>query len=172
MHFHARYSAEARTYRYFILNRGTRSALTRNRAAGVYKPLDQERMAQAASLLCGHHDFSAFRSSECQAHSPIRRLESLQVRRHGDWVIVDATANAFLHHMVRNIVGLLITVGKGDAGPSWATEVLQGRDRRRGAPTAPADGLYFWGVRYPGAFGLPDPYAGDEAGPGSVMIAG
>jgi tRNA pseudouridine38-40 synthase len=164
MHFHARYSAEARTYRYFILNRGTRSALADNRAAWVYKPLDQERMGQAADLLRGHHDFSAFRSSECQAHSPIRHLESLQVRRDGDWIIVDATANAFLHHMVRNIVGLLIAVGKGDAEPSWATQVLEGRDRRLSAPTAPAEGLYFWGVRYPAAFGLPDPYASGEQG--------
>jgi tRNA pseudouridine38-40 synthase len=157
LHFHARYSAEARTYRYLILNRGSRSALAAKRAAWVYKPLDQDRMAEAAALLCGHYDFSAFRSSECQSHSPIRRLESLTVARQGEWVVVEATANAFLHHMMRNIAGLLIAIGRGDAPPSWARELLESRDRTRGAPTAPADGLYFWDVRYPRAFGLPDP---------------
>ena len=170
MHFHARYSAEARTYRYFILNRGTRSALAEKRAAHVHRPLDQERMAEAALALCGEHDFSAFRSSNCQAHSPIRRMERLTVARHGDWVIVEATANAFLHHMVRNIAGLLITVGRGERAPSWAQEVLEGRDRTRSGPTAPAEGLYFWGIRYPSAFGLPDPRREDDVAGGSAII--
>ena len=172
-HFHARYSAEARTYRYFILNRGTRSALAEKRAAAVHKPLDELRMSEAAAALCGEHDFSAFRSSECQAHSPIRRMERLTVVRRGDWVIIDATANAFLHHMVRNIAGLLIAVGRGDAPPTWAGSVLEGRDRRRGAATAPPEGLYFWAVRYPEAFGLPDPLRDDpfpDAGAGSAII--
>jgi tRNA pseudouridine38-40 synthase len=160
-HFHARYSAEARTYRYIILNRIARSALAEKRAANIHRPLDRERMSTAAAALCGEHDFSAFRSSECQAHSPVRRLEQLAVVRRGDWVIIDATANAFLHHMVRNIAGLLIAVGRGDAPPIWAREVLESRDRRLGAATAPAEGLYFWAVRYSPAFGLPDPYAGD-----------
>ena len=157
LHFHARYSAEARTYRYLILNRGSRSALAAKRAAWIYKPLDHERMAEAATVLCGHHDFSAFRSSECQSHSPVRRLEQLSVEREGAWVSIEVTANAFLHHMVRNIAGLLIAIGRGDAPAAWAREVLQSRDRTRGAPTAPAEGLYFWDVRYPKAFGLPDP---------------
>jgi tRNA pseudouridine38-40 synthase len=157
LHFHARYSAEARTYRYLILNRGSRSALAATRAACVYKELNHLRMAEAAAALCGHHDFSAFRSSECQSHSPIRRLERLSVERQGEWVFIEATANAFLHHMVRNIAGLLIAIGRGDAPPSWAREVLESRDRTRGAPTAPPEGLYFWDVRYPMAFGLPDP---------------
>ncbi len=173
MHFHARYSAEARTYRYFILNRATRSALADKRAAAIHKPLDEARMGEAAAELCGEHDFSAFRSSECQARSPIRRLERLAVVRHGDWVIIDATANAFLHHMVRNIAGLLIAVGRGDAPPAWAGEVLQGKDRRLGAATAPAEGLYFWAVRYPAAFGLPDPFRDDpvaEGAGGSAII--
>lgn len=161
-HFHARYSAEARTYRYFILNRGTRSALAEKRAAVIHRSLDHERMSVAAALLCGEHDFSAFRSSECQAHSPVRRLERLAVARRGDWIIIDATANAFLHHMVRNIAGLLIAVGRGDAAPEWAREVLDGRDRRQGAATAPAEGLYFWAVRYSLAFGLPDPSTEDS----------
>ena len=169
-HFHARYSAEARTYRYIILNRGTRSALAEKRAAGIYKPLDHERMAAAALALCGEHDFSAFRSSECQAHSPLRRLERLTVERRGNWVILEATANAFLHHMVRNIAGLLIAIGRGDAPPTWAGEVLEGRDRRLGAATAPAEGLYFWAVRYSSVFGLPDPFADEEHWAGSAMI--
>ncbi len=155
LHFHARYSAEARTYRYFILNRPARSALADHRAAFVYKPMNQERMAAAAAHLCGHYDFSAFRSSECQSHSPIRKVERLTVERSGEWVIIEATANAFLHHMMRNIAGLLIEVGKGEAPPSWAREVREGLDRTKGAPTAPAQGLYFWDVRYPEAFKLP-----------------
>jgi tRNA pseudouridine38-40 synthase len=157
LHFHARYSAEARTYRYLILNRGSRSALAAKRAAWVRKPLDHDRMAEAGALLCGHYDFSAFRSSACQSHSPIRRLERVTVDRQGEWVIIEATANAFLHHMMRNIAGLLIAVGRGDAPPSWARELLESRDRTQGAATAPSDGLYFWDVRYPKAFGLPDP---------------
>jgi tRNA pseudouridine38-40 synthase len=155
LHFHARYSAEARTYRYIILNRPARSALAVRRATWIYKPLDHERMAEAATHLCGHYDFSAFRSSECQSNSPIRRVERLTVERQGEWVLIDVTANAFLHHMMRNIVGLLIEVGRGEAPPSWARQVLESRDRARGAPTAPADGLYLWDVRYPEAFGLP-----------------
>jgi tRNA pseudouridine38-40 synthase len=157
MHFHARYSAEARTYRYLILNRATRSAFALNRAACIFRPLDHECMAEAAVALIGSHDFSAFRSSECQANSPIRRIERLQVARHGDWILIEATANAYLHHMMRNIAGMLIAIGRGDAQPSWAKEVLQSRDRTRNAATAPAEGLYFWGVRYPAVFGLPRP---------------
>lgn len=155
LHFHARYCAEARTYRYFILNRPSRSALADKRAAVIFKPLNHQRMAEAASYLRGHYDFSAFRSSECQSRSPIRRLEHLTVERSGEWVIIEATANAFLHHMMRNIAGLLIEVGKGDAPASWALEVREGLDRTKGAPTAPAEGLYFWDVRYPEAFNLP-----------------
>jgi len=154
-HFHARYCAEARTYRYLILNRLARSALLAQRAAWVHRPLDHERMAQAAPALLGEHDFSAFRSSECQARSPIRRMERLSVERRGDWVLIEATANAFLHHMMRNIAGLLIAIGKADAPPSWAREVLEGRDRTRNAATAPAAGLYLVSVRYPAAFALP-----------------
>jgi tRNA pseudouridine38-40 synthase len=154
-HFHARYCAEARTYRYLILNRTARSALVAHRAAWVHRPLDAQRMAEAASVLHGEHDFSAFRSSECQAKSPIRRMERLTVERRGDWVLIEATANAFLHHMMRNIAGLLIAIGKGEAPPAFAGEVLAGRDRTRNAATAPAAGLYLVSVRYPAAFGLP-----------------
>jgi tRNA pseudouridine38-40 synthase len=169
LHFHARYSAEARTYRYLILNRGSRSALAARRATFIHKPLDHERMAEAAPLLRGHRDFSAFRSANCQSRSPIRHLERLTVERHGEWIVIEATANAFLHHMMRNIAGLLIAIGRGEASPSWAREVLEGRDRTRAAATAPADGLYLWSVRYPDAFGLPDP-GGTVFSPRSAII--
>jgi tRNA pseudouridine38-40 synthase len=165
-HFHARYSAESRTYRYFILNRLGRSALAAQRATLVYRALDVGRMSVAADSLLGEHDFSAFRAAGCQARSPIRRLYGLKVERHGDQVIIEATANAFLHHMVRNLVGLLLDVGVGKAPPQWAAEVLAARDRTRSSPTAPAAGLYLWKVRYPQAFGLPE----EAAGPVSAII--
>jgi tRNA pseudouridine38-40 synthase len=135
--------------------------------------MNHERMAEAAVHLCGHYDFSAFRSSECQSNSPIRKVERLTVERSGEWIIIEATANAFLHHMMRNIAGLLIEVGKGDAPPSWALEVREGLDRTKGAPTAPAEGLYFWDVRYPEAFRLPEPpSASGRQDPRSIIIPG
>src|SRR5579862_3972903 len=158
-HFHARYSAEARTYHYLIANRLARSALAASRAVWVHRPLDHERMNAAAHALQGEHDFSAFRAAECQARSPIRRIERIEVERHGEWIVIAVTANAFLHHMMRNIAGLLIEIGKGEAPVGWAAEVLAERDRRRNAATAPAAGLYLRSVRYPGAFGLPAPRA-------------
>lgn len=164
-HFHARYSATERIYRYLVLNRTARSALSAARAAWITRALDAERMAAAAAHLVGEHDFSAFRSSECQARSPIRRLTRLAVERRGDWIVIEAAANAFLHHMVRNIAGLLIAVGKGDEPPDWARAVLAGRDRTRGAATAPAAGLYLWEVQYPAAFGLPAPARDGAQGP-------
>ncbi len=140
-HFHARYSASARTYRYLILNRLARSALYARRAVWIHRPLDHERMAAAAAMLLGEHDFSAFRSSECQAQSPIRRLERLSVERRGDWVIIEATANAFLHHMVRNIAGLLAggrsrrcRAGVGRRGAGRARPHAQRRHRARRRP--------------------------------------
>jgi tRNA pseudouridine38-40 synthase len=154
-HFHARYSADSRTYRYFIFNRSARSALAEKRAAHIHRPLDHERMNAATAALIGNHDFSAFRSSECQAKSPVRRLTRLIVERDGDWVAIEVTANAFLHHMVRNIAGLLIAIGQGEREPAWARDVLESRDRTRGHVTAPAEGLYFWSVEYPEVFGLP-----------------
>ncbi len=169
-HFHARYSAQARTYRYLILNRLARSALSAARAAWVHRTLDEQLMAQAAATLLGEHDFSAFRSADCQAKSPVRRLERVSVERHGDWVVIEATANAFLHHMMRNIAGLLIAIGKAHAPPAWAEEVLAGRDRTRSAATAPAAGLYLLAVRYPAAFALPGPNAPEGAACRSAMI--
>jgi tRNA pseudouridine38-40 synthase len=155
-HFHARYSAQARTYRYCILNRPVRSALAAGRAAFLYRPLEVEAMRQAAGALLGSHDFSSFRAAGCQARSPVRNLIALRVERRGDFVLLEVTANAFLHHMVRNIAGLLIHIGVGDAPPSRATEVLAARDRRIAPATAAAAGLYFWRVHYPAVFGLPD----------------
>jgi tRNA pseudouridine38-40 synthase len=153
--FHARYSAVSRTYRYWIVNRATRAALAVGRATMIHHALDEQRMARAAALLLGEHDFSAFRAAECQSRSPMRRLDELAVERRGESIVVRATANAFLHHMVRNIVGLLIAVGRGKAEPQWAREVLESRDRTCGAPTAPPDGLYLWRVRYPAPIALP-----------------
>ena len=158
-HFHARYCAEARTYRYLIANRLARPALLCGRAAWIHCPLDHVRMREAAQSLLGLHDFSAFRAAECQAKSPVRRMERLEVDRHGEFVVIEATANAFLHHMMRNIAGLLIAIGRGDAPVEFAREVLSGRDRTRNAATAPAAGLYLLSVRYPAAFAVPAPRA-------------
>jgi tRNA pseudouridine38-40 synthase len=160
-HFHARYSAEARTYRYLIVNRLARPALLAARAAWIHRPLDHACMSEAARALEGEHDFSAFRAAECQAKSPVRRIERLRVLRHGELVLIEATANAFLHHMVRNIAGLLIEIGKGEEPVAWAQQVLAGRDRTRSAATAPAAGLCLQWVRYPAAFGLPAPPAAE-----------
>jgi tRNA pseudouridine38-40 synthase len=155
-HFHARYSAQARTYRYCILNRPIRSALAAGRAAFNYRPLDVDPMREGALLLTGRHDFSSLRAAECQAKTPVRELTRLEVRRAGDFVLLEVTANAFLQHMVRNIAGLLMHIGQGEAPPQFAAEVLAARDRRLAPATAPACGLYFWRVHYPVVFGLPD----------------
>ncbi|MGC4028278.1 MAG: tRNA pseudouridine(38-40) synthase TruA [Steroidobacteraceae bacterium] len=155
-HFHARYSALSRSYRYCILNRSVRGPLARARAAFIHRRMEVDPMCEAARLLLGTHDFSALRAAECQARSPVRELMALQVVRSGDFVVLEVTANAFLHHMVRNIAGLLIHIGQGQAPPAFAAEVLAARDRRIAPATAPAEGLYFWRVRYPAVFGLPD----------------
>ncbi|AUW33235.1 MULTISPECIES: tRNA pseudouridine(38-40) synthase TruA [Acidithiobacillus] len=153
--FHARFAAVGRRYRYCILNRSERSALYAGRAAWVPRPLAVEPMQEAASLLLGRHDFSAFRAAACQAKHPIRELRQLRVSRQGDWVFVDAEANAFLHHMVRNLVGVLLGIGWGDRPPHWAAEVLASRKRALAGVTAPAEGLYFVAALYPPAFALP-----------------
>lgn len=153
--FHARYSATVRTYRYRILNRRVRSALTRQRAWWVNEALDESAMQQAAEHLLGEHDFSAFRAAACRASTPFRELFSLQVRRSGDCVTITVSGNAFLQHMVRNITGVLVTVGKGDAKPAWARSVLESRDRTQGGIAAPSHGLTLIGVKYPGHFRIP-----------------
>ncbi len=153
--FHARFSATARSYRYLILNRDSRPGLDTGRATWERRPLDDRLMHSCAQVLVGEHDFSAFRSVECQSRSPVRHLEKIAVRRAGAWVKLDVTANAFLHHMVRNLAGLLMSVGEGDSPPERVAAVLASRDRRVNAATAPPDGLYLAGVRYPAEFGLP-----------------
>lgn len=134
--FHARFSARSRRYRYVIHNRASRSAVLRQRVAWECRPLDAGRMASAAADLVGEHDFSAFRAAGCQARSPVRRVHRLEVRRQGDLVLLDVVANAFLHHMVRNIAGVLMAIGSGREGPGWAREVLEGRRRGRTGPRA------------------------------------
>lgn len=155
--FHARFKATARQYRYVILNRPTRPALARGELTWAHRPLDAERMQAAARYLTGKHDFSAFRSVECQAKQPVRTLMRLDVRREGERVVLDALADGFLHHMVRNIAGVLMAVGEGKREPGWAREVLEGRDRTLGGVTAPPNGLSLTAVRYPAEYGIPVP---------------
>ena len=154
--FNARYSAVSRCYRYVLLNHAVRPALDETRVGWFHLPLDLDGMRSAARLLVGEHDFSAFRSAECQARTPVRTLTRLEIERRGDYVIFDVCANAFLHHMVRNLVGCLVYVGKGKYPPEWVGEVLESRDRGRGAPTFAAAGLYLSRVTYEARWGLPD----------------
>lgn len=153
--FHARFSATSRSYRYLILNRNVRSALYRDRAWWVHQSLAIDRMREAAVCLHGEHDFSAFRAAGCQAKSPVREVYSINIDRLDDWVSVTMTANAFLQHMVRNVVGLLVAVGCGDSPVSRAAEVLAGRDRCAADVAAPAHGLTLVQVSYPEGFALP-----------------
>lgn len=153
--FHARFSARARTYRYLLVARDVRPGLDRGRLGWTHWPLDLGAMVAGAAHLVGEHDFSAFRAAECQAASPVRRLTRLEVREHHDLFAFDLTANAFLHHMVRNIVGCLVEVGAGRRRPDWLAEVLAGRDRRHAAPTFAPDGLYLCHVDYDPDHGLP-----------------
>jgi tRNA pseudouridine38-40 synthase len=170
-HFHARYSAQSRSYRYLILNRDSRPGLATGRVTWERRALDAPRMHAAAQILVGEHDFSAFRAIECQAKSPMRRIARLAVAARGEWVTIEVTANAFLHHMVRNIAGLLISVGQGDSPPERIAAVLASRDRKINAATAPPDGLYLAAVRYPPEFGLAaEPLVGAEMPLQSVMI--
>lgn len=155
--FHARFSAEARQYRYVILNRLTRPALERDGQSWVHRSLDAERMQAAARHLLGRHDFSAFRSVECQAKHPVRTLKRLDVSREGERVVIDVVADGFLHHMVRNISGVLLEVGEGKRGTDWSKAVLEGRDRALGGVTAPAAGLYLMAVSYPQRYAIPVP---------------
>lgn len=157
--FHARFSATARRYRYVILNRWARSAMRHARVAWEHRPLAADRMADAGRLLLGEHDFSAFRAAGCQARTAVREVRELAVRRQGELVVMEIEANAFLQHMVRNIAGTLMRVGRGEADVDWVAQVLAAGDRRLAGVTAPPDGLYFLGVRYPDAFALSDAMA-------------
>ena len=153
--FHARYSAIARFYRYIILNRSTRSALQRNRVTWYHHHLDAERMHQAAQALVGTHDFTSFRALKCQSVSPMRQMYFVDVYRQDEQVIMDISANAFLHHMVRNIAGVLMSIGSGDKPIQWMQELLTFKNRQIGGVTAPPHGLYLGGVYYPEKYCLP-----------------
>jgi tRNA pseudouridine38-40 synthase len=152
--FHARFSAISRRYRYVILNRWVRPAVLRGRVTWYRQPLDEGRMQAAAAHLIGQHDFTSFRALACQAKNPIRAVYELSIGRECDCVYIDVHANAFLYHMVRNIAGVLMTIGAGERPPSWTAELLRLRNRSRGGVTAPADGLYLVHVDYDPRFGL------------------
>ena len=155
--FHARHSAVRRIYRYYILNSSARSALKRLRSAWIPRALDADAMHRAAQTLIGELDFSAFRSVECQSKSSRRRVERIDVQRDGDWVWMEIAANAYLHHMVRNIVGTLVDAQREADPEGTMRHILDSRDRRLAGPTAPASGLYLWRVEYPSRFGIPAP---------------
>jgi tRNA pseudouridine38-40 synthase len=164
--FHARHNAIRRIYRYCVLNRSERSALQRARAAWIHRPLDAAAMHAAAQALIGEHDFSAFRSIQCQSKTTVRRVERIDVRREGDYVWLEIAANAYLHHMVRNIVGTLMAVQRA-ADPAGAmARVLAGSDRRFAGATAPAAGLYLWRVEYPPIYAIPAAHCGLMLPPG------
>ena len=153
--FHARFSAVRRRYRYVIANRFVRPSFASGRVSWDHRDLDEQRMQQAAAHLVGEHDFNSYRAAACQAHSPIRTVHRLDVQRREDLIIIDLEANAFLHHMVRNIAGVLMAIGAGEQDVDWSREVLEARDRTQGGVTAPPHGLYFMGVEYPPEFGIP-----------------
>ncbi len=152
--FHARFSATARHYTYLLVDRGVRCALFADRVGWYHRPLHVDGMQEAAGYLVGSHDFSAFRAAECQAKSPVKTLTEMRVEREGECVRFTFSANAFLHHMIRNIVGSLVEVGAGKHPPVWVRELLEGRDRTRSAATFAPQGLYFMGADYPEGFEL------------------
>ncbi len=154
--FHARYGALERSYRYVLLNRPARPGVACCRVGWYHRPLDVDAMASAAATLVGEHDFSAFRAAECQADSPVRTMLEVGVTRKGDFVLFDFRANAFLHHMVRNLVGSLVYVGNGKHSAGWIAELLARRDRTLAAPTMGPEGLYLMRVSYHERWALPE----------------
>lgn len=162
--FHARFSATYRRYRYVIFNNPVRPGIQQGQVSWHYRPLDADIMNQAAQALLGEHDFSSFRAAGCQSRSPVRFMEAISVSRKGQFVVIDVQANAFLHHMVRNIAGALMAVGSGNRQPGWIREILDARDRRAAGVTAPPHGLYLVDVGYPAEFGVP----AARCGPGFV----
>jgi len=164
--FHARFSALSRCYRYIIANTPIRPALLRHQLTWHRRPLDAANMHVAAQSLLGERDFSAFQAASCQSTTPMREVRNVTVARHGEMVVIEIRANAFLHHMVRNIAGALLAVGDGRKPVEWIGELLAGRNRSAGAETAPAEGLYLVDVEYPAHFGLPrTPYGPLLLGP-------
>ena len=154
--FHARFSATSRRYRYLIYNNRLRTGILNRGITHIYLPLDHEKMHEAAQCLVGEHDFSAFRASLCQAKTATRRLSHIHVSRSGDYIMIDVQANAFLHHMVRNITGSLAKIGSGEQPVSWLNELLLNKDRTKAAATAKPNGLYLVKVVYPQRFAIPD----------------
>ncbi len=157
--FHARYTAQGRSYRYCMLRRATRPAILRDRVCWTRATLHVEAMHDAAQALVGEHDFSSFRAVECQSTTAQRHVDSITVRGEGPLVVMEISANSYLHHMVRNIAGTLMQVGAGERPPEWVAEILAARDRSRAGITAPASGLYLWRVRYPPSLQIPEPVA-------------
>ena len=153
--FHARFSAQRRRYRYVIFCRSVRPTFMAHKVSWYFRPLDVERMRLAAKALVGEHDFSSYRALGCQAKSPVRTLYQLDINQQGEYIFLDLEANGFLHHMVRNIAGVLMAIGSGERETRWAQEVLDHRDRTLGGVTAPPFGLYFVGVTYPEKYELP-----------------
>lgn len=153
--FHARFSALKRRYRYVIFNRDVRPTFLAFRTSWCYRPLDENRMQAAAQYLIGEHNFNSYRAVACQAKSPVRTVSKLEVTRQGQLVYLDIEANAFLHHMVRNIAGVLMEIGRGEQSPEWAKEILEHQDRTKGGITAPPYGLYLTEVDYPHEYNLP-----------------
>jgi len=153
--FHARFAATGRAYTYLLLNRPARPGLAAGRVGWFHRTLDIDRMREAAHLLLGTHDFSAFRAAECQADTPVKTLRRLDIGRQGELIVLHVAADAFLHKMVRNLVGSLVYVGKGKHAPAWMGELLAARDRTRAAPTFAPDGLYLTAVEYDSAWNLP-----------------
>lgn len=153
--FHARFSARHRSYIYLLRSNRVASPILHGKVGWIHRELELAPMQAAALRLLGEHDFSAFRSSECQAASPVRQLENLDVTSEGDFFIFRFRANAFLHHMVRNLMGALVEVGKGKYPPEWVSQLLEQRDRRRSPATFPAAGLYLAQASYPASYGLP-----------------
>jgi tRNA pseudouridine38-40 synthase len=153
--FHARFSAQARSYQYVMINRPTRSAVHQGKVGWFHLPLDVAAMRSATQYLLGEHNFSAFRSSQCQAKTPVKNLMQFDIRQDGDTIIFDLTANAFLHHMVRNIIGCLVYIGKGKYPPHWLLQVLESGDRSQAAPTFAPDGLYLRHIIYDAKWALP-----------------
>lgn len=153
--FSARFSATSRRYRYIIANTRFRPGIHSAGVSHYHQPLDEKVMQQATTALLGEHDFSAFRASHCQSHTPFRKISNLTVERRGDYIVIDITANAFLHHMVRNIVGSLIVIGQHLQAPGWLGELLRDGDRTKAAATAKPDGLYLVAVTYPEHYNIP-----------------
>jgi tRNA pseudouridine38-40 synthase len=155
--FHARFAARQRRYRYIVFNREVSPSYLHGRVTWFRWPLKVDLMRQAAKSLLGTHDFSAYRAAGCQSKNPVKEMRQLEIGQSGQWIWFDVAADGFLHHMVRNLVGVLCAIGQGDAPVSWAREVLESRDRRRGGVTFPPAGLYFAAVDYDPDFALPPP---------------